>query len=1256
MAIPQLLAIIYCAPDAIRFTGEPLRNALVLPDTLPARVSPIEHEIQAQFISPHLRASDVPLAFHREFNASSGAASLEVSSLRANQDASLKLEAYGRRIQYLFSDGVVLYGNQILFHANSKHISRHLLPLSVNVSSELRSRLRFGRLPAWQIEADQAILSLLLAAARSIKLAARGLDVDAVDLRYCHDDNADNERTCLSLNNLELAGDELGPWRLSTDLPEPVSGVHYGRARFELDPDALGGDLHGLAQTFFIDLTARKFVFHGFEDQLQRLKTQLSATPEESGLSLHLTGHSHIQVAQQEMNDLLENEDLKRETQKEVTSEPSKLSEQKYRRLISIYPNSQVVPASDCKAKLAITSDGSFRFQFDFKGPGLEPGSSQEWEAHGIPQSSVYLLMNLLHGLGATTGYANAHIAHTRRGLKRERDMKILRSIGYSTLIFYDAANFALGLPLSDGTLASSEREVCESLFLRLGSLVLKSEGWPVQTGSLSEICSKNVTTLIEGFVKQILMDFQGRDISIFVPHGELRLQGLSRSIALLFHALVGDLAELTHGACFSKARTCYFENFMNGRPNPEKEDMAVRIAVDPEIASRMIYQPGISERYLFPDAGILRKGTHVLGLLHRGFHLTIDGKFVEEFDAADFRPEFNVRDTADEAIPTGGFKIDWFELNPKFFFKGTEISTDQAARLSRDGLFEFQGRLYRVKSTDMPQLNRLTKFWSSIQAQAAGTLKGPKKRKTEDTYFQLPRSQTLELLALRASGVKVKGGKRWDEVCQFYDSLDAPRDSLALPESFKASLQPYQMSGVQWIQDLFELGLGGILADDMGLGKTVTTLGFLDILRSQGKMGPSLVLVPTSLTYNWLSEASRFAPELKTQIFSSKDPEIMLDFLKNNDHAMVICTYGLLQEHVEFFQQVKWNCLVLDEAQNLKNITTKRTTATRKLSAHFKLCLTGTPLENHYGELFSLFDLIVPGSLGDISGFREHYVNPVRVLREDIDFLKLKIKPLLMRRTKAQVMHELPPKIEATVKLPFEDDQRRIYRDIASSYNEQVKSVIARQGEAKSQLQMLTALLRLRQVCSDPSSVPGVKYNGEPPKITTLLEALRELTESGASALVFTQFLATFERIRASLSQAQVPHFDISGADSRLAREKKIRGFQESERGAVMLMTLKTGGVGLNLVKASYIFHIEPWWNPAVENQATDRAHRIGQTKTVQVYRYLIKDSVEEKIEILKDVKSKRFDALFAVSESESEGNQGSSALTQRDFEFLLS
>lgn len=308
--------------------------------------------------------------------------------------------------------------------------------------------------------------------------------------------------------------------------------------------------------------------------------------------------------------------------------------------------------------------------------------------------------------------------------------------------------------------------------------------------------------------------------------------------------------------------------------------------------------------------------------------------------------------------------------------------------------------------------------------------------------------------------------------------------------------------------------------------------------------------------------------------------------------------------------------------------------------------------------------DLVVSGSLGDLSHFREKFITPENISSEDIKFLKLKSKPLVLRRTKKEILSELPPKVESTIRLPFEVKQEKIYRDIALSWNEKVKESIISEGESKTQLLMLTALLRLRQVCSDPASIPNIKYSESPPKINVLLEALQEITESGESALVFTQFLHTFDRIKKELKNQKIPIFSLHGGTSRQEREVILKGFQDHAQGAVLLMTLKSGGVGLNLVKASYVFHLEPWWNPAVENQATDRAHRIGQQKPVQVYRYLMRESVEEKIEVLKERKSAKFNALFSSSESSGassgEGNSGvssgQSSLTQSDFEYLLS
>lgn len=1234
----------------------------IRPSTLAASRPLTEDELSTNFVSQYIRPNDVPLAFHRE------SPSL-TTGIRFYQTAAEKLEAYGRMLQYIFSDGLTLTGHQILYHPYSRHVSRHLLPLTININSRLQGRTPFmvdlgtkDMRSAWQDQSDQVIISALLAATRTARQErftnaesdSDDEDMSPLKLFVSFDDDVSRDREVLLLEGIELGNEDWGPWRLTTDLAEPVSGVHYGRARLELDPIEVG-DLHGLGRTFFIDLEKNQLIFHTFQDQIRRLESRIPkpppSTPDpaapqkeaeengarsqlnpqthpalETGVALHLSGHNNIQSSLAEVEELLEESG----------------------RRLPLYPGSIEIASDKIRPRLSITGDGSVKFTTFLESP------TARYEIHGLPQSSAYLLLNLQYGLGATTGHSNTQIAHARRGLKRERDMKVLRSLGSSILIFFEAANFALGLPLSDGTKVKSADDVCESIFKRLGALIVKSEGWPTEGGSIRDLCSNNVVTLIEGFVKQVVGDVQGREINLYLPEGELKLKTLSCTIVQFFHALVSDLAEQTGGACFTRARTKYFENFMNGRATPDREDLAVRSEVDPQMAARYIYQPGIGERYLLPETSIPPRGTHLLSLLNDGFEISIDGKLIEEFEAKDFKPEFTLNEDL-EPVPTGTNKINWFELHPKFFFKGVEITGEQASRLSKEGMIEFQGKLYRIRSDEFPSLKRLTQFWSSIQSGQA-KLSSAKRRKTEETYYQLPRSQTLELLALRASGVKVQGGEKWKAICAFYDSLSVDRKPIELPPSFKASLQPYQSIGVQWIRDLYQLGLGGILADDMGLGKTVTSLGFLESLRVEDKMGPCLILVPTSLTYNWVSEAEKFTPELPITIFQSRDPETSLDFIQKNRHAAVVCTYGLLQEHSELFQQVEWGCIIFDEAQSLKNITTKRTTAARKLQAGFKLCLTGTPLENHYGEFYSLFDLIVPGSLGDLPSFREKFVNPPRVLREDLEYLRLKTRPLLLRRTKAQVMHMLPPKIETTIKLPFEDEQRRIYRDIATAYNEQIRTAISQQGEAKTQLQMLTALLRLRQACSDPSAIPGVQYSGEPPKITTLLEALEEITDSGESALVFTQFLATFDRIRQSLTRAKIRHFDISGADSRLSREKKLKAFLEEDGGAIMLMTLKTGGVGLNLTKASYIFHIEPWWNPAVENQATDRAHRMGQSKTVQVYRYLIRESVEEKIEILKETKSKRFDALFSDFEKETDIAKGASTLTQDDFEYLLS
>lgn len=1253
--LPVLKSILIAQPSARSF-GSGVRFSLPTGPAwsdhtieIPASRPLASGELLDQWVSPAWRASDVPLTFH---------SSSDMLSTRNMMSMMDWLNEEAVILQYIFDDGLCLTAGELLRHPLGRTIPRLLLPLSLQTRTELEtvsfahreSNIR----PQWLIHSDQTVASVLMAAERVNK----GLfadDAPPIELYFSLSADKSETRKAIRIDGVEVeqAGNEATDmggvlWRVISE--EENESVYRGSVRLE----AATQNKIEAAETYRFDPITHRLVFHTWRDRLDGVRAFLSANlgPEasRSGSRIEIKGHGQIQA-------LIEEIEAQSKAKKDENGDR-----------IVIEPKSVRVAANDLRPELSVTSDGSFRIKFHL-GSKLD---GRELEAHGLPQALHYIIHLLQSGLGATTGLANVQLAHGRRGPKRERDLKLLRHVGFATLLFYESVSFALKLPGSDGDVVETFSEMRARLFRKFASFLAKGDSWnPAEsaepTVTLDTILSEGIVQLLEGLMHQIIEDAkEKRETRLFLPAGELRVKGLSESVIQLFHAMLSDLARETEGACFTKVRGTWFEAFTNKREGFNREDLVVREYVTPEIDHARVYTPGINERFVVPTAKLPPRGAHFLALAHAGFELTIDGKSVELIKEGEFRPEFTLKeefsDSRLESLPLGNRKIDWFELHPRFFFRGQELSPDEAIRLSREGIIEHEGRFFLLEPKDLPNLKRLTRFWESLHGDGQGALASKKRRKTEDTFFQLPRSRSLELLALRASGVEIQGGPKWQAICAFYDSLDQDRGKLELPESFKATLQPYQETGVQWLMDIRRLGLGGILADDMGLGKTVTSLSFLEILRAKGELGPTLVLVPTSLTYNWMSEMSKFTPEMKNHLFSSREPEAMLDFTKNRDPGIVICTYGLLQENVEVFEQVPWDVVVFDEAQALKTITTKRTTAARKIDARFKLCLTGTPLENHYGEFYSLFDLCVSGALGELPAFRERFVNPVRVLREDLDELKMKTKPLLLRRTKSQVMHQLPEKIESTMRLPFDDEQKRIYRDIATSYNRQIRDQIAKEGEAKTQLQMLTALLRLRQVCSDPRGIPGVEYNSEPPKISTLVEAISQITSEGSSALVFTQFLATFERIRAALAAANIPFFEMSGADSRTERERKLRGFDEYQGGAVMLMTLKTGGVGLNLVKASYIFHIEPWWNPAVENQATDRAHRIGQTKSVQVYRYIIRDSVEEKIEVLKELKSRRFDALFGEPGSTSVETaadmqaNGTSRLSQKDFEFLLS
>lgn len=606
----------------------------------------------------------------------------------------------------------------------------------------------------------------------------------------------------------------------------------------------------------------------------------------------------------------------------------------------------------------------------------------------------------------------------------------------------------------------------------------------------------------------------------------------------------------------------------------------------------------------------------------------------------------------------------DWFEMNPKFFFKGEEIDVEKALEFSEKPIVPFRGKLYQVNPDKLPSLRWLNRMWDQLCRKGHAKNSG----KTSKIY-QVPKSSALELLALRAAGFDVEGGEEWQSICRGFDSLSGNREKTQLKnfEHLSKSMKEHQAVGIQWLDDLYSMHLGGILADEMGLGKTLQMLGFFELLRQRNALGHSLIVVPTSLVYNWKSEVKKFIPDLPLRIFEKGAKEEFKEILNDkNSQCLMITSYGLLRRHEDVFHEYQWNVICFDEAQALKNIKSKSTNSARKLVARSKFCISGTPLENHLGEFYSLIDLVVPGSFGTYQEFMKVYSDKrapgksSKIDPEDIKFLKLKSRPLVLRREKEVILKDLPGKTENVVSIPFEKQQKAIYKDIAIKGNDVVQSAIEDKGEERSQLEILTALLRLRQVCSCPNAIPGVNYKKTPPKVEALIEQVETLLDKGESVLVFTNFINTLEYIMDIFEDHRYSALCIHGGISMSKRAKVLEEFDKSEEACLLIMTLKTGGVGLNLTKARHVFHLEPWWNPAAENQGTDRVHRMGQTDHVHVIRMLVEHSIEENIQEYKAKKSQIFDALFSetekgLKEEISTKNFAHQKLSKKDFEKLL-
>ncbi|MFR2300025.1 MAG: SNF2-related protein [Clostridium paraputrificum] len=465
-----------------------------------------------------------------------------------------------------------------------------------------------------------------------------------------------------------------------------------------------------------------------------------------------------------------------------------------------------------------------------------------------------------------------------------------------------------------------------------------------------------------------------------------------------------------------------------------------------------------------------------------------------------------------------------------------------------------------------------------------------------------------------------IKGGDVLQKIVQKLVNNDFKRS--VTPKSFNGTLRKYQKEGFKWLNELSELGFGGILADDMGLGKTIQVITFVLSKRSK----KTLIITPTSVLYNWKDEFERFAPNVRVGLVHGTKAQRnrMLSEIKKYD--VLITTYGTLKNDENEYEKLQFDYCIIDEGQNIKNPTSKTTLSVKKINSKCNFALTGTPIENNLMELWSIFDFVMPGFLFTKERFKVKFIQ-----NKNTEELKSLITPFILRRVKEDVLDELPEKIEKKYLVDMTTKQKSIYKSYVKGIKEKLKS-------SKGNINMLTFITKLREVCLDPSLIMD-DYNGGSGKINALMELLDNYIEGNKKILVFSQFTSALKNIEQNLEEKGINYIYLDGSIGSKERVELVKKFNEEPLISVFLISLKAGGVGLNLTSASVVIHFDPWWNPAIENQATDRAHRFGQRNVVEVIKLISKDSIEEKILLLQEDKKELIESL--MDEKEMDGKK---------------
>lgn len=584
---------------------------------------------------------------------------------------------------------------------------------------------------------------------------------------------------------------------------------------------------------------------------------------------------------------------------------------------------------------------------------------------------------------------------------------------------------------------------------------------------------------------------------------------------------------------------------------------------------------------------------------------------------------------------------IDWFEVRPEIRSNGEVVdNTVWQKLLDRNGVVEKEGELQVVDASAQKIINALSLIYGSRT----------KEKREKREIIQVPRMQILDWVALRKEGVHIKLPEEDERLIRHLTQLEKI-ESITTPRNLIAKLRPYQKEGLDWLAFLYQHRFGAILADDMGLGKTLQSIALLAAVQEKiipvvtRQKYPHLIVVPPTLLFNWEQELQRFYPKLKLYQYAGKNRTA-----KFEGYDVVLTTYALVRRDIERLKDTRFHVIIFDEAQAVKNIYADTTGAVRQLQGLFKLVMTGTPLENHLGEYYSLIDLALPGLLEDYDLFKS------QIKLEDSPMLQVLIgrtRPFVLRRMKGAVLRDLPEKVETDLYLDLTEKQKSLYQQTVALISSQIDTAYRDKTSGQARIIALTAIMKLRQLCVSPRLIaPDLKgEKGHSPKMTFLVEQLEALYEEGHSALVFSQFTSGLDLFETDLKATKLPFYRLDGSTPTQKRKTLVKSFQDAKTPAVFLLSLKAGGQGLNLTKASYVFHLDPWWNPAVENQASDRAHRIGQTRNVSITRILMRHTIEEKMMLLKKKKTALYEAVMGGAEQTGPGK----TLTKKDFDFLL-